>query len=233
MENDTGTEMFGDTNSDQCWMFPSCLFGNQRKVRAACRTLARNAVRDGTWRERLKSLERRSVLEVPGPIQVAEHHVYPATQHLWRTYWLFDSVAEICYPHNTALYRILAQEGIGELWYCVALLEPIAVNGFNSYFDGYDPVAISAWSHSLFVNFVNWLPELLLLKSRIATLGPPDDDPRDWLWAHAILQVCSQLEIKVESGDYTDRRGPIQALLDSGVITRAGDRFTLSEKYEA
>ncbi len=212
-----------------CWQFPAGLYGPVASVNSYARRMAHQAVKAGSWKAIWSTVEYRSVLDSPGDIFVSDRtRWYPAKAVLWRMNRLFIQTQEICFEKKrSALYEVLAEEMLSELWYCVSILSDGSWRGSS------DPEN-KVWARKVLNAQIAWLPELIILGPRIANFMPCEYLLLKipfwrYQWAYEILDLCRRLghPVDIQADSEDTAWDLVSELIAGGIIKTCGNRFAL------
>lgn len=216
------------------WEFPKDLLGTKIEVDKAWGRLARAAVSAKSWSNILPTVEYLSISDSAMPIQLDQlSWHYPARQSLWRLYSIPVITSALCrdVEHGGDLYMDLMLEVAEHFWGALPLLDNASFQSCHHHAGEFYVHTDTEWIQSVFRAIIRWLPEMELLKPRIANGYSPELRSRmegdGWVkgaWADGLISICYELGVPIATVQKAAMDDSlINMMLGEGLIRRDSD----------
>jgi hypothetical protein len=225
---------------DPRWLFPRFLLGTTKDVLTLSKRMIREVSREKIWIPFHSHAECVDIRDDRFTIQISDQRHYPIKAELWRLY-LVPPVLKDVSLKSTGNYQFYRQMMIAcsqELCGALMLLDQYALGGFDNCHDIPTIENRKIWNEHVFQALINWLPEILLLKQRVAAGIAPEvlqvieGSGLGILhnsWASGLMDLCFSLGVPDSIIQRTYVSGDIVGmLLQCNLIKREGDRFAVT-----
>ncbi len=212
-------------------LIPQILFGSERQVQKAWRTIVRRAWKQKDWSEALSQLDTVSAEQIDALIVSSSPLMRSVHPDCWRMYIVGEAFKDIALkamspgPEGMDDFDALLLEGMKHLWFTTGLLE-LGNGRFNlSHLPRSRPIIDVLYDYV--DHFACWLPQLVTLEDLFF-----DDFKlsggyinRRCPWAYSI--VCLAADCDVELPLEADSSGEIlvDSLVRTGLIEPFNGRF--------
>jgi hypothetical protein len=191
------------------FVFPRCLYGDDRRVRSAWNKVTKQAWKDGHWGSALSQLEFCSFASLSGHILTASPKWgLNKAEDCWRMYWLGNCLKDAVHDESKDIERFncLLIDGLEWFWFALGLLEHGSGSFYLQRLQRKTPV--SDLEAKLLKGFCRWVGPFMALKEHYR--GP---------WATNILTLARWGAMGLTYADFEHAGGDLkQALVLAGVF---------------